>query len=59
MNPKDINHEIPILVALAVAAIVVVFAYRKRRRLESWIDSLGKFFSPEARANPSVNWHLF
>jgi spermidine synthase len=59
MNPKDINHEIPILVALAVAAIVVVFAYRKRRRLESWIDFLGKFFSPEARANPSVNWHLF
>jgi len=59
MNPKTIDHEIQILVALAMAAIAVIFAYLKRGRLESWIDSLGKFFSPQPRSDANVNWSLF
>src|SRR5713101_4278640 len=59
MNPKTINHEVPILVALALAAIAIFLAYRKRRHLEAWVDSVGKFFSPVPRPNSNPNWSLF
>jgi len=59
MNPKTINHEIPILVALGLAAIAIFLAYRKRRHLEAWVDFVGKFFSPEPRPNSNPNWSLF
>jgi spermidine synthase len=59
MNPRNINHEIPILAALTFAVVVVIFVCQKRRRLEAWIDSLSRFFSPESKPDANVNWHLF
>ena len=48
MSPKRIDELVLILsVALLSMAAVVVFAYRKRQLLTTWIDSLGRYFSPD------------
>ena len=59
MNPGSVNHAGPILAALAFAVGVVIVAYLKRRRLETWIDSLSRFFSPESKPDVNLNWRLF
>lgn len=60
MSPKRIDELVLILsVALLSMAAVVVFAYRKRQLLTTWIDSLGRYFSPEPQPGGNVNGRLF
>ena len=60
MNPGSVNHVGPILAALVFAVGVVILAYQKRLRLETWIDSLSRFFSArtETRCKPELAFVL-
>ena len=59
MTPKSISDLTLISIALVLMVVVLTFAYRKRHLLATWIDSLGRYFTPEPDGQTSVNWRLF
>src|SRR5258708_38433444 len=59
MTTKSISDLTLISVALVLLVVVLTVAYRKRHLLATWIDSLGRYFTPEPEQRGSANWRLF